>query len=348
MSGTLWLARAGFRRARRLLIETGARAAQGLSLLERRDHVLSERPGAVPLARETAAVFCHFDPEGRVRAHTRRYVEALNEAGAAVVFVTNSGRLGEEDAVWLRERTAHVIVRRNVGYDFAAWRDGLARAELPQPETRMLLVANDSVYGPFRPLGPILDRMDFGRADVWGLTDSWQHRFHLQSYFLAFGPRALRSKAFTTFWSGVRDIRSKWGVIGAYEVGMTQRLLSGGLRCRAVWPYNMLLALARERFLETSEAERAEIWDPFVATERANLERILRAAVTRQPLNPTSELWRVLLDCGFPFVKCELLRENPARIADVAAWQAVADAIPGFDVEVVLADLERSLRSRSP
>ena len=63
----------------------------------------------------------------------------------------------------------------------------VASLGLPAADTECLVIANDSVYGPFGPLGPLLSRMDFGAADAWGMTETWQIRYHLQSYFVAFG-----------------------------------------------------------------------------------------------------------------------------------------------------------------
>lgn len=47
------------------------------------------------------------------------------------------------------------------------------------------------------------------------------------------------------------------------------------------------------------------------------------------PVNPTLFHWRSLLDAGFPFVKVDLLRSNPAR-ANLEGWEEVL-ANRGFD-----------------
>jgi lipopolysaccharide biosynthesis protein len=311
-------------------------------------------------------VFCHFDGQGRIRDHTRDYINALRDEGFDIVFVTNSGQLAPPDLAWLRARAARVVIRRNVGYDFAAWRDAMASCRLPKPGTKLLVIANDSVYGPMQPISSMLKRINFELGDVWGVTDSWQHRFHLQSYFVAFGPAALASEAFTHFWSSVRNVRSKRWVVTRYEVGLTRTLIAAGLRCRAVWPYTDLIRRVREAAAQDGADEpadqgdvapapqqplqirRSASCDPMALAERRNAERILRAALERVPLNPTADLWQVLLDQGCPFLKRELLRDNPSRVPDVAAWTSLVKEIRGFDHDVILRDLERSLRRRTP
>jgi hypothetical protein len=307
---------------------------------------LSAEAGEAPLGHRVV-VFCHFDSRRRVAEHVRRYITALVEAGLSVVFVTNAGRLDPEAEAWLRPRCAWIVVRRNIGFDFAAWRDGMAVAGLPTAETELLLIANDSVYGPLRSLGPVLARMDFEAADVWGLTDSWQLRFHLQSYLVAFGPRALQSPAFTSFWGQIRDLRSKEAVIRAYEIGLTQALLDGGLTCSALWSYTDTLSALRVSQPD-EEVRTAAPVEPLEDMQRHAEERILGAAARRIPLNPTADLWRPLLIAGFPFVKRELLRKNPGRVPDVAAWLDLARATSPDGADVILRDLRSSLRKSAP
>src|SRR5689334_16323414 len=89
---------------------------------------------AIPLG-PRVAVFCHFDRAGDVRAHVLHYLRSLSAEGFSVVFVTNSGRLKPEKLDHLQELCAGVLIRRNVGYDFGAWREALEYLKLPRPKT---------------------------------------------------------------------------------------------------------------------------------------------------------------------------------------------------------------------
>ncbi len=314
-----------------LPVVAGGWKAYLLSRFERGSMIVSAEAGAGSLGARVA-VFCHFDGGGRIRAHTRRYIDALRAEGLDIAFVTNAGHLAPEDLGWIRSRAAQVIIRRNVGYDFGAWRDAILQCGLPRPETTLLLIANDSVYGPFRPLGPLLQRLDFAAADVWGLTESRQHRSHLQSYFVAFGPAALASPAFQRFWQGVGNVRSKWWIITRYEIGLTRACEAAGLRCRAVWPYAALIAAVHA---ETGQ----EGTDPFAQACRAGTERILEAAAEGLTLNPTADLWRVLIAQGMPFIKRELIQKNPSGVPDTAFWPAVVGPVSDVDRALIAQDI---------
>lgn len=296
-------------------------------------------------------LFMHFDGRGGVRAQLLDYMRELHANGRSVVFVTNAGKLKPSALAALQEICAAVIVRRNVGYDFGAWRDALERLGLPRAETQEVIFANDSVFGPISPLGEVLARLDYAKADVWGLTESWQVRYHLQSFFLAFGPAALHSEAFAKFWQGVRPVPVKSYIVHAYEVGVTQAMLKGGLRCAALWGYEDLLREASGTGLKTLvEIGDDEVLrdDPILVTRKIHVRRIRSGAANRVALNPTADLWRQLLLSGFPFIKRELLRDNPTRVADVGDWVEVLREQLAADPEPILRDLRLMLKGGAP
>ena len=186
-------------------------------------------------------VYVHWDGGGDVRDHVLHHVRSLAEAGLSIVFVTNSGFLRPSAMAALQGVCAGVLVRSNVGYDFGAWREGFEILQLPRPDTEMVVMANDSVYGPMRPLHDLIGAFDFAQADIWGCTESWQTRYHLQSYLVAFSPRVVASDAWRSFWATVRPTWSKMWLVRLYEIGLTQTLLKAGFTCRAVWPYQRLV-----------------------------------------------------------------------------------------------------------
>ena len=113
-----------------------------------------------------------------------------------------------------------LIVRLNHGYDFSAW----AHAMKIWPDlwgARLLLFANDSVYGPAESgaFSAVIDRIHKSKADVLGLTDSYERgEWHIQSYFVALEPGALNSVVCQEFWKNVRSLPSKQLVIDIDEL----------------------------------------------------------------------------------------------------------------------------------
>jgi hypothetical protein len=321
-----------------------ARLFYHLAAGDQSSQVTERRQGLVALGRR-CCVFVHFDDRGVVRQHTRCYLSALRQAGFGIVFVTNAAKLEPDSAQWLAEHCSLILIRHNRGYDFGAYRDGIAALFDARIKADLLLLANDSVYGPLVGLGDIFERMDFGRADVWALTDSWQHRYHLQSFFVVFGPAALASAGFSEFWQRVRNVRSKWAAIHFYELWMTHRMQSAGLRCAAIWDYFALLGTLQE-------AHNAAQPDGPVTIEqgvrRLATEHALACWRRRIALNPTSDLWLTLLQAGFPFIKRELLRLNPGRLPDLHMWHSVVPRRSPQMYQLIMDDLKMSMRKQAP
>ena len=297
------------------------------------------------------ALFMHFDGRGLIREQVLHYIAELKANGRDVVFVTNSGKLKPAALQAAQALCAAVIVRKNIGYDFGAWRDALDYLDLPRAETQEVILANDSVFGAITPLGDMLRRLNYDKTDVWGLTESWQLRYHLQSYFLAFGPTALRSEAFKKFWASVMPVPMKTYIVREYEVGITQAMLKGGLRCAAVWKYEDLMRMVSradvEKLIEEEETELGK-QDPMHITRKLQILRIRDGVARRMALNPTSDLWRQLLLSGFPFIKRELLRDNPTRVEDVGDWVEVVRDTLGGDPEPIMIDLRQMLKGGAP
>lgn len=316
------------------------------SYLRRSRQVLHIWPDRAIEVDESVALFIHFDKRGRVGDHVLAYVRALCNNGFSVIFVSNSGRGNHDSFLPLRTLCRAIVIRRNVGYDFGAIREILSLFGLPRCNTQRLLIANDSVYGPLTNLEPMLARADFAKADIWGATESWQHRYHLQSYFLLVGPKVMAHPAWASFWQQVRPVSSKQWVVSNYEIGLTQKLLNAGLKCKPLWTYNDLI----DRVVNESVDHELKVseHDPMMQMRLAANRRLRKAIAHRAPLNPTADLWRQLLQAGFPFLKVELIRKNPTDVPDVADWHYIVASIPGADPEIIERDLKQNIRNRSP
>lgn len=226
---------------------------------------------APSLAGEVCLFVTHAT-SAQLKPHVPVHVRSLAEAGFGVVLIANTDldrrALLIEPA--LLERLVGCLVRENVGFDFAAWGHAYALGQGFAQCSRLLLL-NDSIIGPVseRAFAVLIGRLRESRADMVGLTENRVPHRHLQSYFLAFGPRALRSEAFRQVFSGLRSLPTKELVIDAYETSLTRRLEREGLSGEALFP-------------------------PLYDEPRSG--------------DDTTRHWRELVDAGFPYVKASLLR----------------------------------------
>ena len=63
-----------------------------------------------------------------------------------------------------------------------------------------VVVCNDTYVGPLRPYRRLFDEMAGRAVDFWGLSASQRISPHVQSFFVAFRPWLVSSRAFGSFW----------------------------------------------------------------------------------------------------------------------------------------------------
>lgn len=215
------------------------------------------------------------------------------------IILISSSDLDEETFGAVDHMVAGAICRENVGLDFCGW--ALALDVFPRAmDAEQLIIANDSVYGPVGSLDTVLEIMSDSGLDVWGGVESMDIERHFQSWFVSFSRAAIQSDAFQLFWHSIMPLTDKRAIICNYEVPMLRLLNEGGLKVGSAVPSTIL--------------------DIDLG-------------------NPTMQSWRRLLDLGLPFVKVQLLRDNPVRV-DIDGWTEEL-AARGYPPDLVLQHLRR-------
>jgi lipopolysaccharide biosynthesis protein len=306
----------------------------GLGRLHPRRHYIRKIwRGSKSLEHATkVALLAHYQRQGRFFGYVQYYARALERAGFAVIVISNSPRIDAASLSQILPHSAAVVLRKNIGLDFGAWRDGLTLV----PNLALL----DTLFGPFRDVASDIRRCDFSAADVWGMTDSYDGRYHLQSYFLIFGRAAIANRCFSQFWERLPHVSHKGTVIRYGEIGLTQKLLAAGLRVRALFPYSRMSEAVVERFAVADDSKAHSLLADY-------REHLLARINAGSPLNPTHFFWDYLItDADFPFLKRELIEKNPMKIPFIASWRNALRDKSDFPVELIDEYLQHSSRNR--
>jgi hypothetical protein len=213
-----------------------------------RSHLLQSWTGDDPNAGSNRwAVYSHYHSQGHVFDYNLFVLRALSDAGFRIVFVTNSRKFDPAQLGRLKPWCAKVIKRRNVGYDFGAYREGILAIE-DFSSREALVLMNDSVYGPLFAFNDTLSQVSSEECDIWGMTDSWAHAYHLQSYFYYFRSPVLKSPDFLEFWRNIPLVNYKRGVVERLEIELSQFFLARGYRLGAAFQYFTVVDRFLSRF----------------------------------------------------------------------------------------------------
>lgn len=265
-------------------------------------------------------LFAHYDPKDEVDDYVRFYLERLYEIGSTIVFVSGSPRLNPASAEKIKHVCAAIFTRRTLSLDFGSWHlawQQVLRRGWRLEQFRQLILANDSVYGPLFPLSELFD--SFTGADMYGVTESNEYTNHLQSYFLAWDLNEKTRGFLERFWADFRYVVLKRDLIDRYEIGISQRARSEGLRLKPYLPDAVVRA---------------------AALRRPNAQQVIGQPT--DAINNTLRLWDMLIeDFRCPFLKTDLPRRNRYGSDKIRDLQTRLKERSDYDPGLIIRNLER-------
>ncbi|WP_448380809.1 rhamnan synthesis F family protein [Gloeomargarita sp.] len=261
-------------------------------------------------------LFCHFHPDGVIYDYTKRLCLFFENLGVNVVFV--SCYLTSESEEWLSQNVSSLIVRKNMGRDFGAWKDGIAflKENNLYDTCSELYLINDSVFC----IIPYLDEVYFQKnfiqdkdTDFIGLTESFQISYHIQSYCLKFNKKVIKSSEFQDFWNEFPLVNQKSHIIEEGEIKLSRVLINAGFTHKAIYGFEYLLSIntLANLFGILYELQLSS----SIVSKKINeyiLDELFLFELTQ--VNPTHRYWLLLLTAKCPFIKRDLIRSNPERL----------------------------------
>ena len=266
-----------------------------------------------------AVLFAHYDRDGIVDDHVLHALRAHKETSNHLIFISTAS-LDEEQKTRAARFADIVLVRDNSGYDFMSWKFGLAHLDAPESYDEILFT-NDSIYGPLWPLAEIYDRAHGIDADLWGLCINHQFSRHVQSYFFAFRKNLISSNVMAEFWEGVGPIADKMTVVKTYELGLTKFVEERGFKIGAIFEPHWLSPMEKLQLI-LSDVDLREPWRSYKFAARV---------IATKTMSPNHELWRHMIEAGVPFIKIELMRDNPHDVGLRRIYRLVAKMQPYYD-----------------
>ncbi|MCW1035898.1 rhamnan synthesis F family protein [Streptococcus anginosus] len=192
-------------------------------------------------------LYVNFNKYNRVSSHVYFQLTQMRPLFSKVVFISNS-QVSEHDYQKLVDLHLmdNFIQRENVGFDFAAWRDGMTHVGFDDITTYdVVTIMNDTCFGPLWDIKDYyLNYEANDQVDFWGLTNNRRTKKsrqtqgfpeHIQSYFITFKKPVIASSAFRNFWENVKNHTDVQEVINDYETKVTTTFLAAGFRYQTVF-----------------------------------------------------------------------------------------------------------------
>lgn len=306
--------------------------------------------GPIRWAGRKTALFCGYSADGQLSVNTQNIIRLLRAQGYYVVLILAANyQQGQRPP--LQSGADVTLVRFNEGYDFGSWACAYATAmRMGQDAPSELLLLNDSMLWTGHPLKASLLSLKRGRTqyDVVGITDSYERRYHLQSYCLNFSGEMVRSGLLDEFLMyQAQPSSDREEVITQFELQTWRFFAERGCRVRAALPYEELIralmpALQQQIDWYRSRFDRRSC-ERFSGHESCLswLDALLRGMAT----NPTHLCWQQICEQGFPFIKREVIVKNPVNVPFTEHLRA---AFVGQGAEAVDDLLRNASESRAP
>jgi hypothetical protein len=188
----------------------------------------------------------------RIPQFTLNAIDAFNRASFNLIIVSNE-KIDASTRSFLLGRSCLLIERLNFGRDFGGYRDGIRIALHRFKNITRLILANDSVFYLENGIDQLVMALD-GADDFIGVSEIFEHHYHVASFLLSFGSRIINDSVFRRFWECYLPISTRIWAILEGEGELTKRLVAAGYRPHILFKAEQLRA--ELQCLSTSETKR--------------------------------------------------------------------------------------------
>ena len=194
------------------------------------------------------AVFAGYNKNGTIEPYVITYLKELNKVTDGIVYITDSSLNPEELKKLKGINIIHNEHKRHNEYDWGSYKRGFnfLKNNKYLEKADELIFANDSCYAPLSSFKPMFKTMhQRSELDFWGDLQSTKYKTHIQSYFMVFRQRVIKSKSFQSLLNSVTHHDESSYYILKYELEATQLLQNLGYKWDTYMPYNKLSHLDR-------------------------------------------------------------------------------------------------------
>ena len=182
-------------------------------------------------------IFSFYDRDGVAGTYLSFLLRSLSANMDTLVIAVN-GIISNETMKLFKEYTAHILIRKNVGFDAGAYKDVILNyiGKKTIEEYEQIILCNDTFYGPFVPFEKILIDMDRKNVDFWGINYVENNALsHIQSFFIVLNDSIIKNGHLYEFFERYIDEKTTEieDIYASFEIGIFDYLVKRGYRFAA-------------------------------------------------------------------------------------------------------------------
>lgn len=180
-------------------------------------------------------LYASYDNSNNIKEYVKYYLLELLKY-YHVIFITNARDIIADDINFLYRNNIEFKFVKNEGMDFGMWYKGMIGYNLDSYDE--IALVNDSciLFGNLDYFIKMFDDLEDG---FYGMTDSNQISYHIQSYFLHFKGRNIINDLLDYFKThGIISSSDNRDIINIYEIGLSDFLINKGHKCKSIFDNN--------------------------------------------------------------------------------------------------------------
>jgi rhamnosyltransferase len=193
--------------------------------------------GTTPNKIKRLAIVASFNSKGKIEDYVVYYLQELKKVCDGIIFIADNPVI-ESEVEKIKEYVIYAEFKRHNRYDFGSYNRGYEYALNSGilSDIDELVLCNDSNFGPIYPLEEVFGKMAGKDCDFWGLLSNTDYKYHIQSYFMAFRSKVIKSNKVHEFLSKIKKEKSFRDVVVNYECEFTHYLHDNGFKSETFVP----------------------------------------------------------------------------------------------------------------
>lgn len=260
--------------------------------------------------------YVHFNRYDKLDEYVVYQLKQLRKLFDQIVFITNS-KISQTDKNRLSGLYDKFIERKNVGFDFAAWRDGMDQFGWSKlVKFNELTIMNDTCFGPVSDFAKIYHEMNSRSVDFWGIASNIALKHvitseytgekidtpsHIQSFYVTFSSKVIQSTAFITFWKNIAEYSKVNDVILNLELNLTNKLVQAGFTYDAYFN--------AEKFYKSNI-----LTEESLTTKHDSKNDFRKYDALYSYSRP---MWLLNSQIGYPFIKTKVVLTAPDQVSQI-------------------------------